>query len=252
MAGYSLYSDSLRYCPDKKYLPPIRRAVKFLWSGYNNHMNGPHKHQPLLARQAIGGVILCGGKSSRMGTPKCLLPFGDELMLPRIVRILSMVVSPIVVVAAPDQELPELPADVILAHDRFPHWGPLNGMLHGLSALPEGTEAAYISSCDVPLLKPEFIMAMVSHLGEFDLAVPREEKFYHPLAGVYRKTLVSKIRELIDADRMRPLFLIEASYSRPVSVEELLSIDPELHSLKNVNSPEDYKAVLRIAGHAAS
>src|SRR3982750_1451674 len=63
----------------------------------------------------IGGVILCGGKSSRMGYPKALLPFGPELMLQRMVRLLGEVVSPIVVVAAPEQELPELPPDVLLA-----------------------------------------------------------------------------------------------------------------------------------------
>src|SRR5687767_10615246 len=60
------------------------------------------------------GIILCGGKSSRMGRPKALLPFGPELMLERVVRILSAVVSPIVVVAAPEQDLPPLSDDVLL------------------------------------------------------------------------------------------------------------------------------------------
>ena len=48
----------------------------------------------------VGGVILCGGRSSRMGRPKALLPFGEETLLTRMVRILSGVVDPIVVVAA--------------------------------------------------------------------------------------------------------------------------------------------------------
>ena len=58
----------------------------------------------------VGGIVLCGGQSSRMGRPKALLPFGPEVMLERVVRILSAVARPIVVVAAPDQELPPLPA----------------------------------------------------------------------------------------------------------------------------------------------
>ena len=53
---------------------------------------------------SIGGIVLCGGESRRMGRPKAWLPFGDELMLQRVVRILGEVVNPIVVVAAPGQD----------------------------------------------------------------------------------------------------------------------------------------------------
>ncbi|MCA9117229.1 MAG: NTP transferase domain-containing protein, partial [Planctomycetaceae bacterium] len=54
----------------------------------------------------VAGIVLCGGRSSRMGQPKHLLPFGDETMLQRVVRTLSAVVSPVVVVAARGQQLP--------------------------------------------------------------------------------------------------------------------------------------------------
>ena len=39
------------------------------------------------------GIVLCGGRSSRMGYPKALLPFGPELMVQRVVRIASEIVS---------------------------------------------------------------------------------------------------------------------------------------------------------------
>ena len=82
----------------------------------------------------IGGVVLCGGKSSRMGYPKALLPFGPELMLQRVVRILGELVSPLVVVAARDQELPTLPNNVLLARDEHPERGPLEGLRGPLAA----------------------------------------------------------------------------------------------------------------------
>ena len=81
----------------------------------------------------VGGIILCGGKSSRMGYSKAILPFGPELMLQRVVRLLSEVVSPIVVVAAPTQELPPFPSDVLIARDQREGRGPLEGLLAGLS-----------------------------------------------------------------------------------------------------------------------
>ena len=83
-----------------------------------------------------GGIVLAGGKSTRMGTSKALLPFGPETMLQRVVRILSSVVSPIVVVAAPAQELPDLPAHVIVTRDEREGRGPLEGLRAGLKATP--------------------------------------------------------------------------------------------------------------------
>src|SRR4051812_13474329 len=116
----------------------------------------------------IGGVILCGGKSSRMGYPKALLPFGPELMLQRVVRLLSEVVSPIVVVAAPRQDLPPLPAAVAVAHDEQEGRGPLQGLLAGLSLLGTLVDAAYVTSCDVPLLEAQFVRQMIACLGDYD------------------------------------------------------------------------------------
>ncbi|MEP6961580.1 MAG: NTP transferase domain-containing protein, partial [Acidobacteriota bacterium] len=79
------------------------------------------------------GVVLCGGKSTRMGSPKALLPFGPETMLQRVVRLLGSVVSPIVAVAARDQVLPELSEDIRVTRDEREQKGPLEGIRAGLS-----------------------------------------------------------------------------------------------------------------------
>ena len=66
----------------------------------------------------LSAIVLCGGRSSRMGRSKALLPFGPETMLQRTVRIVrAAVAGPIVVVAAADQSLPPLPADVAVVVD---------------------------------------------------------------------------------------------------------------------------------------
>ena len=81
-----------------------------------------------------GGIVLCGGKSTRMGVPKATLPFGPETMLQRVVRLLGTVVTPIVAVAAREQVLPELPDDVIVTRDEREAKGPLEGLRAGLSS----------------------------------------------------------------------------------------------------------------------
>ena len=113
-----------------------------------------------------GGIVLCGGKSSRMGRPKAWLPFGPEVLLQRIVRILDSVVGPLVVVAAPDQELPDLPEHVLVTRDELPGRGPLEGLSAGLHALPESTTVAYLSACDVPFLNNPFINKLISDLED--------------------------------------------------------------------------------------
>lgn len=196
----------------------------------------------------VGGVVLCGGRSSRMGQPKAWLPFGDETLLQRIVRILGELLEPIVVVAAVDQELPPLPPAVRIARDSEEYAGPLAGMGIGLAAVADAADAAYVTACDVPFLKPEFISAVLASLGEYEAAVPREESFYHPLAGVYRTTLVPRIAQLVQAGRLRPLHLIESVRSLPIDVNALRVFDGTLDSLRNLNTIEEYQAALRDGG----
>jgi molybdenum cofactor guanylyltransferase len=198
-----------------------------------------------------GGVILCGGRSSRMGTAKLALPFGPELMLQRIVRLVGEVCRPIVVVAAPDQELPELPASIIIARDRREGRGPLEGLLAGLSALPEEVEAAYATSCDVPLLVPAFVRRMFALLGDDAIAVPVSGGYHHPLAAVYRRSLVDLIEQLLAADRLRPVHLFDTAATRRVEERELIDVDPQLTTLQNLNQPSDYLAALTQAGNTA-
>lgn len=204
-----------------------------------------------LNRNDFAGVVLCGGKSSRMGRPKWSLPFGGETFLERTLRILKPVVGLRLVVAAADQQLPQLPAGVSVVRDQFPEKGPLGGIsagLDALAALDDPPAAAYVTGCDVPLLRPEFVAAIASELGDYDLAVPREDRFFHPLAAVYRVSLAETARKLVQADRLRLQFLIEAACSRIINVDDLRRVDPDLESLRNANTPADYAGLLTAAG----
>lgn len=196
-----------------------------------------------------GAIILCGGKSTRMGRDKASLPFGNETMLARVVRVLSEVVpvESIVIVAAAEQPIPSLPVDIAVVRDERPERGPLEGLAAGLAAIPRGVEAVYATSCDVPLLRADWIRAMFGHLGNHEIAVPKEGKFHHPLAAVYRPSVLPHVRALLASDRLRPVFLFEMAKTHEIDVESLRAIDPRLDSLKNLNRPEDYQAALQLA-----
>jgi molybdopterin-guanine dinucleotide biosynthesis protein A len=199
-----------------------------------------------------GGIILCGGRSTRMGTSKALLPFGAETMLQRVIRLLSTVVSPIIVVAAPDQALPELPREVIVTRDEREDRGPLEALRAGLKALPDTIGAAYVTSCDVPLLVPDFARQMIELLGDNDIAVMEIDGFPHPLSAVYRRDTLPHVEALLAKDRLRPVFLFDAVRTRRVHPAEMLAVDPELLTLRNLNTREDYAEALATAGLAQS
>lgn len=196
----------------------------------------------------VGGIVLCGGKSTRMGVPKATLPFGTETMLQRVVRLLGTVVSPVLVVAAQGQSLPGLPNEVRVARDEREARGPLEGIRAGLSGLPESTDAAYITSCDVPLLVPAFVERMIDLMGDHDIAVMEVDGFPHPLSAIYRRHTLPHVERLLASDRLRPVFLFEAVRTRRVKPEEMTVVDPELRTLRNLNTQEDYRAALADAG----
>lgn len=200
----------------------------------------------------VGGIVLCGGRSSRMGQAKAWLPFGEEFMLPRVVRILGEVVAPVVVVAAPGQDVPAMPSEVEIVRDAVEGRGPLQGLAAGLLALRGKVEAVYLSSCDVPLLRPAFVRRVIDALGESAVAVPQAEGYHHPLAAVYRvESVLPAVQTLLAENRMRPVFLFDAVPTVVLPPQAFAEADPTLQSLRNLNTPEEYAAALASASKRA-
>src|SRR3954462_14081073 len=196
------------------------------------------------------GIVLAGGRSSRMGTPKPGLEWHGSPLLRRIVGIVDRSVDgPVIVVRAPGQELPALPADVEVVEDAEEGRGPLQGLAAGLGAAREQAEVAYATSTDVPLLHPMFVRRVLATLGEdVDVVLPHVGGYPQPLAAAYRVELLDVVERLIAEDRMRPAFLFEASRVQRLDAAELLAdpalaaLDPQLDSVLNLNEPGDYEA----------
>jgi molybdopterin-guanine dinucleotide biosynthesis protein A len=175
-----------------------------------------------------------------MGRPKAWLPFGGETMLQRVVRVVGGVVSPVVVVAAPDQDVPTLPADVRIVRDEVEGRGPLQGLAAGLAALEGKADAAFLTSCDVPLLTPRFMRSLISLLGANSIAVPRVNDRLHPLAAAYRLSVLPHVRAMLAVNGRRMLDLFDRVPTRVVESHELADLD----ALRNVNTPDEYVAAL--------
>lgn len=204
----------------------------------------------MIATMRTGAIILCGGASSRMGTPKAWLKYGDECGLQRIARICREVLHPICVVSAISQSLPPLPADVRIVHDSVPNHGPLQGLADGLAALETDCDALFACSCDLPLLRAAFIRRVIDLLGDAIAAAPFIDGRWEPLAAAYSvRGVLPFARRLLEQKPHAGVHdLLDKCKARRLSREELVAVDPFLKSLENVNTPEDYeRAILKLS-----
>lgn len=185
-------------------------------------------------------IILAGGKSSRMGRPKAMLPFGGEPLIVQVVRRLELLFPDIVVVAAPGQDLPELP--VTLVRDQVAYQGPVGGICYGLGAC--NSPAAFATSCDVPFLSLPLVSHLTSRLPEHDVVVPYWEGRFQPLHAVYRRSVLPLLQGQLERGELRPVFLYDKVRTLKVEEEEVRAFDPDGSSFFNMNTPEDYSAAL--------
>lgn len=192
----------------------------------------------------IGGVVLCGGMSQRMGQPKAWLPFGDECLLQRVVRIVSSVADHVVVAAAEDIDLPPLPTAVVRV-DEVGN-GSVAGMACGLESLPSECPSALVVACDMPLLRVDFLWAICAALGKHQAAIPHVDRILHPFAGIYRTDTAAVARQCLDKGRHRVTDLLEQLEIVRLPRNLLCPFDPDLESLTNVNTPEDYRRALSL------
>lgn len=183
-----------------------------------------------------------------MGTSKAWLRFGEEYLLQRVVRVLTGTLEPVSVVSAPGQRLPRLPENVAIIQDRVSDRGPLEALAAGLEAISPQADAAFVCGCDAPFLRPEFVRRLARLAGDTDITVPHEGGRLHPLAAVYRVSILPLIQEMLDAGTLRLTMLTERCCCRRVPGSALRDVDPELDSLRNINTPEEYRDALSTAG----
>jgi len=183
-----------------------------------------------------------------MGSPKAALDWHGSTLLRRVTGLAQRTVEgPVVVVRAPEQELPPLDLSVEVVADALEGRGPLQGLAAGLAAIGDRAEVAYVSSTDVPLLHPAFIRRVIgAFTADVDVVLPEVHGFRQPLAAGYRTSLLTEVTALIAAGKLKPAFLFERC--RVLWLDDaamlrdgaLAAADPELASTRNLNERGDY------------
>lgn len=214
--------------------------------------------------ERAGGVVLAGGRSTRMGVAKAALEWHGSTLLYRAVAVLTRAVpGPVVVVAAPGQTLPELPAGIEVVPDPVAGLGPMQGLAAGLAAVADRADTAFVCSTDLPFLHPAFVQRVLRGLSDdADVALPVAHGFRQPLAAAYRTRLAGLVADLLARGMRKPGMLFEHCEVTRLDDATLLTDpalsthDPALDSVLNVNTREDYAAArdreppeIVVAGH---
>ena len=185
------------------------------------------------AGAALAGVVLAGGASRRMGRDKATMAHPDGrgiTMVEHIVTVLATHCSPVLVVAAPGQALPELSAAQVL-RDEVRGVGPLLATGRGLRAAAEaGRERAFVCAGDMPYLCAALVDRLGAHRGA-DVVLPWDGRD-HYLAGVYRTDLAARIDALVADGRRSMRALTDTVLTQRV-------VMAPTRALLNVNSEAD-------------
>jgi molybdopterin-guanine dinucleotide biosynthesis protein A len=188
----------------------------------------------------VSGIVLAGGRSSRMGRDKALVEVGGRTLLERTVEVVGAVARPVFVLAGTQQALPTLVGATVL-RDQRAFRGPLVALAE--AAVHVTAPTALVVAVDHPRLSAVVLRALVSLLGSSGAAVFEE----HVLTAVYAtRTLLRAGEAVRKGERSVQSFLASVDVRR-ISRADLLSNpdvareDPTLWSFADVDTPDDLR-----------
>lgn len=193
----------------------------------------------------VSGVILSGGKSSRMDENKAFVRVGGRRLIDIIVEKLNRHFHEVIIVTNEPEIYQELGTRVVT--DIIPGKGPLSGLHAGLAY--SRFEAAFVVACDMPFIDMNLARYMVAMLPGCDVVAPRVRERFQPLFAVYSRSCLPVFERCLVQDKLK----ISRVYQEELKVkyiteEDVLRFgDPEV-IFCNVNSRENLSRAQEIAG----
>lgn len=191
-------------------------------------------------------IVLAGGKSTRLGRDKASEPLLGRPLLQRVIDSVQVATREITVVRAAGQRLPEVEAHVPIevVQDVVPGKGPLGGIYTGLRQI-DG-EFAFVTGCDMPMLQPALISALLGLASGRRAVVPVVEGLPQPLCAVYARECLEPMSRRLDAGELKLALLLEEVGALHLQEEQWRVFDPRGLSFVNVNSDADLERVRQL------
>lgn len=208
--------------------PAVAAFIRTYWDG-------------LTARRPVLGLVLTGGKSTRMGRDKAALAYHGEAESRRVYGVLGEFCSEVFISCRADQA--DLPGRKGLPqiHDILPGKGPLSGILAAFEARPDATWL--VAACDLPRLDREVVASLVAGRNPFRFATAFQgyQDFPEPLCALYEPK-----------SRPRLLQFLAAGYDCPrkMLINSPVQVLPPLDGdrLANANTPDEAARLTGLPG----
>jgi molybdopterin-guanine dinucleotide biosynthesis protein A len=188
----------------------------------------------------ITGLILCGGKSSRMGRPKAFLPYAGTTFIEHQIELARQTFEDFFLVTNDPDAFSHF--GVTIVEDVISGQGPLGGILSGLLACR--TPQVFVVACDMPLVDGELIRKIHSESVDCDACLLAHDHRVEPLFGIYARSCIKPIESFIASGRLKMQDLLCEISLKTVNVPEREGRDDRLPTYFNVNSPQDYSRLL--------
>lgn len=177
----------------------------------------------------LGGAVLAGGRSRRMGTDKALIPHGGRTLVEHAATALATAGADPVVVVGGNRTAIE-PLGLAVVDDLWPGQGPLGGIITALQSL--STELVAVLACDLTDASAIAVGSVVDALDRADVAVPVIDGRVQWLHGVWRRTALASLCTAFDAGVRAPRDAVGS-----LVVARLLDGDPRW--FRDADRPED-------------
>ncbi|BDG59901.1 molybdenum cofactor guanylyltransferase [Caldinitratiruptor microaerophilus] len=197
-----------------------------------------------MARLQACGVIMAGGRSTRMGRNKALLPVGGRRLVEHVADLFRDLFEQVLVSTNEPETYAFLGLPAVA--DRIPGSGPLGGIEAGLKA--SRFRAAFFAACDMPLLNRDLIAYLVSLAADHDAVVPRVDGQWETLHAVYTRDALPAVTAQLDSGDFKVARFFPRVRVRAVEEAELARFGPPRRLFFNCNTPQEYEEALRLFG----
>lgn len=193
-------------------------------------------------RYNVTGVILAGGKSTRLGRNKAFIEIGGRKIIERQIGLFSEIFKEVMVVCKNPQEYAPFFTNVV--KDIVDYLSPLSGIYTGLKTCR--FTGAFVVAVDMPFLKRELIEYQLSFADNFDVIVPQHEGDFEALHAFYSKNCIPFIEDMFKNGRFRIYDFYNRVKLKIINDIEIKKYDPEMLSFVNINTGDDLEKVKKI------
>jgi molybdopterin-guanine dinucleotide biosynthesis protein A len=190
----------------------------------------------------LTGIILSGGKSSRMGKEKGLVDFQAKPLISYAIEVLKPISDSIIIGANNELETYKK-FGYHMVEDEVKGVGPIGGLLSTLKY--SSGERNFVISCDMPFINSELLNFLFQNLQDLDVVVAMHDvDKIEPLCGVYSKRIIPVIQTAIENGQYKLLDLFDKVHFKPVMIDKALPFYSD-NLFYNINRPEDIKTHIR-------